>query len=314
MKNKIIFLIIVSLILFSINLISGTSFVLKNRAIVFDKVIKMKDVALMDKNSQRDIGELIISASPNIGKRILISKKEIYEKLIGNGVANPVLRGALSVLVNRKGKSVNTKFFKKRILDYIQKYSKWKNGLSLKILSTKTFIIPESGVKWKIIPVNGQDFFGNILFKIKAYKGNDEIFSDWIVARLKINKKVAIANRIISKNELIREDDIRWEEREITLFIKNAIFNPESIIGKRSGRTIRTNTVITTNNLESEYLVKRGYLSSLVAQYKSIRAVADVIPMSNGKYGDLVKVLNKHTKKILTAMVVGQNKMEVKIR
>jgi len=36
--------------------------------------------------------------------------------------------------------------------------------------------------------------------------------------------------------------------------------------------------------------------------------------MSNGKYGDLVKVMNKNTKKILTAVVTGQNKMEVRIR
>ncbi len=293
---------------------ANTSFVLKDSTIVFNEVVKLNDIALMDKNTNKRIGDLVISASPKIGNGMLISKNEIYAKLIGNGIIKPNIKGAKSVLVNRNGKTISAKFFKSRILNYIKKYSKWKTGLSLKIVSTKQIIIPEAGVIWKIIPVNGQDFFGNILFKIKAYKANKELYSDWIIAKLKIEKKVAIANRIIRKNELIGKDDIRWEEREITAFIKNAVFNPKLIIGRRSGRTIRTNTVITTNNLASEYLVRRGFLSSLTAKYKSIRAIADVIPMTNGKYGDMVKVINKNTKKILTAIVIGQNKMEVIIR
>jgi flagella basal body P-ring formation protein FlgA len=314
MDNKR-FLIVIGLLFFTLaNYAYGTSFVLKSSAIVFDEVVKMRDIALMDKLTKLKIGELVISSSPNIGKQINISKREIYEKLIGNGVSNPVLKGAKNISVNRRGKLVNTSFFKKRILDYIKKYSRWKNGLTLKIITNKKIIIPLSGVSWKIIPVNGQDFFGNILFKLRAFKNGEEVLADWIVARLKIEKKVAIANRIIRKDEMIRQEDIRWEEREITAFTKNAIFEKIGIIGQRAGRTIRTNTVITTNNLESKYLVKRGFVSSLIVRYKSIRAVADVIPMSNGKYGDIVKVMNKNTKKILSAIVIGQNKMEVKVR
>jgi len=313
-SNKVLKVIIGLLFLGAVSYMYATSFVLKSSAVVFDEVVKMRDIALMDKLTKSKIGGLIVSYSPNIGKQLTISKREIYEKLIGNGIANPVLKGAKNVSINREGKLVNTVFFKKRILDYIKKYSRWKNGLTLKIITNKKIIIPISGVSWKIIPVNGQDFFGNILFKIRAFKNGEELLSDWIVARLKIEKKIAIANKTIRKDEIIGKDDIRWEEREITAFTKNAVFEESGIVGQRAGRTIRTNTVITTNNLESKYLVRRGFISSLIVKYKSIRAVADVIPMSNGRYGDMVKVMNKNTKKILSAIVVGQNKMEVKVR
>ncbi len=293
---------------------SGTAFVLKENAVVFDEVVKMKDVALMDNATVRQIGDMVITASPKIGSKLTIGKREIYEKLIGNGISDPVLRGAARVQVNRNGKSVHASYFKNQILRYIQTHSKWKSGLSLTVVSNKRFVVPDTGVSWEITPVNGQDFFGNILFKVKAVKNNLELFSDWIVARLKIKRLVAISNRTLGRNELIQKKDIRWETREITAFLKNAVLDEKQIIGKRAGRTIRTNSVITENNLESAFLVRRGYLSSLVAKYKSIHAVADVIPMSNGKYGDLIKVVNKNTKTVLTAMVIGQNKMEVKIR
>lgn len=309
---KVIFFLIVFISFLSV--IYSTSFVLKRKTVVFDNVVKMKDIAMMDNHTMNKIGNLIISSSPNIGNGLIIGKREVFEKLIGNGVSNPILKGAKRVFVSRKGKIVNMSYFKDKILKYVRKYSKWKEGISIKIKTNKKIIVPSIGVSWKIIPVNGQDFFGNILFKIRAFKNNEEIFSDWIIADLTVEKKVALANRTISKDEMIGETDIRWEEREITPFIKNAVFNKGQIIGRRAGRTIRTNTVITANNLESKYLVRRGMLASLIVNYKSIRAIADVIPLSYGKYGDYIKVMNKSTRKILTALVVGRNKMEVKVR
>jgi len=309
---KIIFFTII--FISALSVIYSSSFVLKSKTVVFDNVVKMKDIAMMDNYTMNKVGNLIISSSPEIGNGIEIGKREVFEKLIGNGISNPILKGAKKVFVSRKGKTVDMSYFKNKILKYVKKFSRWKNGINIKIKTNKKIIVPSIGVTWKIIPVNGQDFFGNILFKIKAFKNNEEIFSDWIIADLTVEKKVALANRTISKDEMIGENDIRWEEREITPFIKNAVFNKAQIIGRRAGRTIMTNTVITANNLESKYLVRRGMLSSLIVNYKSIRAVADVIPLSNGKYGDFVKVMNKSTKKILTALVVGQNKMEVKVR
>ena len=76
-NKKIILLSGAFIVLFTISLVCSTSFVLKDRAIVFDKVIKMKDVALMGKATNKRIGDLIISAYPNIGNKLLISKKEI---------------------------------------------------------------------------------------------------------------------------------------------------------------------------------------------------------------------------------------------
>ena len=159
-QNKKILMIFLVFIM-SLNLSSSTSFILKDNTVVFDEVIKMRDIALMDNVTNRKIGNLVISASPKVGERILIGKKEIYEKLVGNGYKKPVLKGAHNVLVNRSGKTLNTAFFKNKILAYIKKYSKWKSGLSLKIVTTKKIVVPATGVQWKIIPVNGQDFFGN---------------------------------------------------------------------------------------------------------------------------------------------------------
>jgi flagella basal body P-ring formation protein FlgA len=296
---------------------SSTALVLKHRAVVSSDIVKIKDVAQMNQSTRNRIGNLIIAAAPELGSTTTISKKEIYEKLIGNGfnLTQSQLKGAANIKILRKGQVINPSHFQGMIHQYITTHSKWKDGVTVKVVSAKDIVIPESGVRWQLMPANGQDFFGNILFKIDGYSNrtNEEIYSNWIVAKLTIRQPVAISNRTIQKNEPISESDIRWETREITVFTKDAILNSRDIVGHKSGRIIRANSVITGKLMEKKFLVKRGGMATLIAKINHIKATSQVKVMSNGSYGDLVRVINTRSKKIITATVKGRNLLEVDV-
>ena len=290
--------------------------VLKARAVVSDDIVRIKDIALMDAPTRSRIGSLVIAAAPGLGNTTTIGKQEIYEKLIGNGVSSPQVKGAASVTVMRKGMVVEPTFFKEKIHQYIVTHSKWKDGVEVEIVTSKTIVVPESGIRWQLTPANGQDFFGNILFKVKAISdtNNEEIYSNWIVAKLKINKLVAVSNRTIQKNETIGENDIRWENREIDAFIKSAILDKQEIIGRKAGRIIRPNSVITESLMEKKLFVRRGDMATLVARLKGIKATSTVKVLANGSYGDTVRVMNTQSKKIISAVVTGKNTLEVNVQ
>jgi flagella basal body P-ring formation protein FlgA len=292
---------------------AADTFVLKETAVVSDNIVKMKDIALMDRATRNRIGQLVVAVSPELGGTHRISKQEIYEKLVGNGIHSPEIKGAAGVKIIRKGISVKPSFFKDVVHKYIVTHSKWKDGVQVEIVSSKPLMIPESGVRWQLMPANGQDFFGNVLFKIKAYSktSNEIIYSNWITAKLEISKRVAVSNRTIQKNERISEDDLRWETREITVFTKDAILDKKGIIGQKSGRIIRPNTVITTRLMETKYLVRRGGTAILTARLNTVKATSTVKVLSNGGYGDTVQVMNSASRKILSAVVTGKNKLEV---
>ncbi len=295
------------------------TFVLKNAAVVSDTIVKMKDIAHMDKvdKQTRDkVGELVVAVSPEMGRQGSIRKQEVYEKLIGNGVTSPQLRGAAVVKIERKGSFISPAFFKEQIHNYIINNSKWNDGVEVQIVSKKRIVVPSSGIKWKLEPANGQDFFGNVLFKITALRAatNEEVYSNWVVAKLKITKKVAVSNRTIQRNESISPDSIRWETRQITVFTKDALFDAGSVVGKRTGRVVRPNTVITTNLLAKRYLVKRGSMATLIAKLPSIKAPSSVKVLSDGGAGDIVRVMNTSSRKILYATVTGENKLEVSVQ
>jgi flagella basal body P-ring formation protein FlgA len=296
--------------------VTSNMMVLKDNPIVSGDVVRIKDVALMDSPTRDRIGDMIISVSPELGKSISIQKQEIYEKLVGNGFQSPEIKGPASITVLRKGMVVKPAFFKEQIYRYIIENSKWKDGVQVEIITAKEIVVPESGVRWQLIPANGQDFFGNVLFEVKAFSidSNDAIYSNWITARLKIVKDVPISNRDIQKNQPITDTDIRWETREITAFTKDAILEKGEIIGQRADRIIRTNTVITSTLLEKKFLVKRGDMATLVAQLKSVKATTVVKALSDGSLGDSVQVMTVDSKKIITAYVTGKNTLEVNVQ
>lgn len=289
------------------------SLVLKSRAVVSDDIVRIKDIAQMDASARSRIGKLAIAVSPELGKTSSILKKEIYDKLVGNGIHTPNIKGPASITVIRKGQVISPSFFKNKIHHYIVTHSKWKDGVEVAVSTSKAVVVPEANVSWQLIPANGQDFFGSVLFKARATSATtgEELYSGWIVAKLRIVKRVAISNRTIQKNERLTLNDIRWEVREITPFIKEAILTENEILGERPGRIIRSNSVITANLLEKKYLVRRGGMATLIAQYKGIKATSSVKVLGNGAIGDTVKVMNTNSKRIMAAVVAGKNKVEV---
>ncbi len=313
MKKISLFLLLSLSVLVSAALPAANTFVLKETATVSDNIVRIKDVALMDNPTRNRIGNLVIAVSPELGKADRIPRREIYEKLVGNGIQSPLIKGAVSVKIVRNGIAVKPSFFKDMLHNYIVKNSRWKDGVTVEITSAKAITVPESGVRWVLRPANGQDFFGNVLFKAKAYSKvtNEELYSNWIVAKLKIVKKVAVSNRTIQKNEMLSDDDLRWETREIDAFTKDALFTREEIVGEKAGRTIRPNSVITSGLLEKKFLVRRGGVATLVARLNSIKATSKVKVLSNGTIGDNVRVMNTVSRKILSAVVTGKNTLEV---
>jgi flagella basal body P-ring formation protein FlgA len=307
MKRIILFM---SLLVLA-TIIHTETFVLLESVKVTDAIVRLNDIALMDNDTQNQIGSLPMTVSPEIGQYQTLSRAEVSSKLLGNGIQNPVFKGAEIIRILRQGVVIKSSHLQPLIKKYIQTHSSWKDGVEVKIASSKQLIVPHADTQWKITPANGQDFFGSMLFRIQGIWKNELVADAWLMAELTIVRPVAISNRQIQKNEAVSAEDIRWENRELTPFTKNALLSETGIIGKRTSRLINANTVITASLLNKNFLVQRGHSATLIASTKSIRATSKVTALANGQEGDMVKVINNDSKIIIIARVCGENLLEV---
>lgn len=316
MKHFFLPLFLLLTLRLAVGLSAADTFILKETAVVSDNVVRMKDIALMDSALANRIGNLVVAAAPEMNQSGAISKLEITEKLKGNGIPAPRIEGPNAIIVLRRGVTISAGYFKDLVLNYIMEHSHWGDGVSVDIVFSKQITIPETGVRWQITPANGQDFFGSVLFRLEGVseESGETIISHWLSARLRIVKPTPVTNRMIMKDETFTLADIRWEERELTAFTKDAILKPEEIMGLRAGRTIRANSVVTSNMMEKRFLVRRGAEANLTAIFKNLRATSMVKVLADGLAGDTVRVLNTASMKVISATVTGPNQLEVMVK
>ena len=71
---------IISLILlFCFNLISlGNYILLKKQTIVYDESVRLRDIAILKDSTDKQCGDLIVAASPEMDKSFQIYKQENY--------------------------------------------------------------------------------------------------------------------------------------------------------------------------------------------------------------------------------------------
>ncbi len=286
---------------------------LRERATVSAELVRIADVAELPAGADPRLGGLVIGAAPDPGAAQVYPRREIYEKLVGNGFTATRLEGAAAVRVERNGRSLETSFFQPAIAAYVARHSRWGDGLTVTVLPGRPLPVPGGDLEWIVQPANGGDFFGNVLFRVAARSGDREVFNGWVTARLKIEAPVAVSNRALGPGEAIADADVRWERREITPFTRNAVLAPAELAGRRAARLIRPNTVLTAELLQGDWLVRRGQTATLAVDHHGVRATTTVRVLADGRLGDRVRAQNESSRQLLTARVTGSGALEVEV-
>jgi flagella basal body P-ring formation protein FlgA len=292
----------------------GLDLVLKDKAAVSDNVIRLRDVADLPAANGAVYADLILAPALEPGQTQTLSAAEIIDKLRGNGCARVQMSGAQVVHVMRRGHKVEAAFFVEKIRTYLLANSLWDEGVKISIPSAKAVIVPENDVDWQIIPSPGEDLNGHVLFHIRGIYKGDEIFNNWLSAKVTVEKLVAVARRSLEKADTIRDADISWEKREITPLLRKAMLSEGDVVGAKTMQYVPAHSVITADMLATALLVRRGEPARLQASLKDIVAVSTVTPLVDGRLGDRIRVMTTLSKKIIMATVSGRNELQMEIQ
>ena len=153
---------------------------------------------------------------------------------------------------------------------------------------------------------SGRKFF-NIIFKTdgKFLKGLN------IAADLKVVLPVAVAANHIKKGEPVSETSIQIEEREISRDLTQIVTDPSDVIGKQAKVDIAKGEVITIGSAETMTLVNQGDVVNIVAESNMLRVAVKGVVRDKGGKGELVKVLNVSSNKIIHAKIIDSNTVKV---
>ncbi|RMD47234.1 MAG: flagella basal body P-ring formation protein FlgA, partial [Aquificota bacterium] len=85
-------------------------------------------------------------------------------------------------------------------------------------------------------------------------------------------------------------------------------YNIKDVLGKKVRFSIRKGEPITYSKLQKEFLVLRNTNVEVIYKKKNFLIKLIGIALENGEFGDLIKVRNTSSGKIILCKVIGRNK------
>lgn len=114
------------------------------------------------------------------------------------------------------------------------------------------------------------------------------------------------AARVIERGQTITRDHLQLQEVNIGKASRGFYDDVEEVVGQGAKRRIRAGQLIAPNLLSAPLLVRRGQQVSIVASQDGISASATGEALANGREGEVIRVRNLGSQKVIEAQVVEE--------
>jgi len=124
---------------------------------------------------------------------------------------------------------------------------------------------------------------------------------------------VLVAAKPLIKGQKIDESAAAFEKHNIAR-LKNGYFSRDSALGLlEAKRNLVRGTVLTPANLKPLMLVRSGQRVTLVLDYNGLQIKSSGKALRSARMGELVKVRNSQSQKIVEGVVVGEGLVRISI-
>lgn len=168
------------------------------------------------------------------------------------------------------------------------------------------------------VPVSGQvevtsmspsPAMGLVTFQAIEPRGSQTVNG---TAFVRVWSKIAVATRPIQHKETFNPKNVAFEERELSQLLGRGYFStPNAVLEKRARGYIRAGQTLGINNTDTAMQIESGKIVDMVKNSGMISVAAKVRAIDSGRPGDMIRVENPASKKILTAKVVTSESVEV---
>jgi len=215
------------------------------------------------------------------------------------------------VKVKREGIRISRKDLEAIARHCIKRNNPWGRDLKIvEIKATKEVLLPKGKISYWC-QLNGSPV-GNFSVPI-IFKLNGEIVSrTWVMAKTRLVIPVVVAKYPIKRGEIITSEKLKIVKKDISALPKGMFVKKEEVIGKKAKTNISVGRIIYKAMVEVPPVIKRGQRVMIVAESDTLKVTAPGMAKQDGRVGEVIKVENLLSKKIVSGTVVDSQTVRVK--
>ena len=173
------------------------------------------------------------------------------------------------------------------------------------------FSVPNGVIDIKVsVPSATINYIGVTPVKARISVGGRMYRDVNFVMSVKVFDFVAVANHDLRIETPVTESDFRMEEVPVdgrTEYVKDV----QEIVGLVPHRIIRAGSPVSINFFRQPVAIASGQPVKIIVRYKGIEATAKGIALTRGRIGEVIKVKNEASQKIVSAKVIDAGTVEV---
>jgi len=131
---------------------------------------------------------------------------------------------------------------------------------------------------------------------------------------VQVFQPVAMTTRPLARGDILSATDIKMVERDLSALKRGYIIDSKQPVGMVVKRRIGTDSIITPQLLEAPRLVRRGEQVAIIAESRGIEIRAVGKALADGSRGDLIRVRNTASKKVIEAVVTEPGVVKARTR
>jgi len=129
--------------------------------------------------------------------------------------------------------------------------------------------------------------------------------------RIHVSENVVVAARPLSPNQQLTASDVRIEEREVGNTTAKYLTKIDDVTGLVTNRLIREGTIFTQTMLQNPVILEAGTSVSILVDMNGVKIKTDGVTLQRGRIGQLIRVRNATSQKVLRARVLDHMTVEV---
>ena len=256
-----------------------------------------------------------ITRSPLPGQKRFVGADFIRIRLRQSGIDTDTIlfTGSDDVSISRKKATLSTQQIRSDVERQIRRLMPWddEDVVIQNISLDDTVILPAGKQSYRIIPNRNEDYLGRTVFALHFLVDGVVVRKTWVNVTISVSVDVVAVVRPLGKHQHIEPDDIVLKRHDLAKLPSDTVRNIEDALGNRTKRMIYPNTVLQSSMIVTPPMVRRGDLVKIVASSGPMTITASGRIKQQGCKGDLVKVVNTDSNRIITARVTGPGKVAV---
>jgi flagella basal body P-ring formation protein FlgA len=138
-------------------------------------------------------------------------------------------------------------------------------------------------------------------------------WSLYVPVSVRLIQEVVVTARALARGSLLSTKDLRMEQRNIGGLSSGYFTELPEVLGKNLTRSLGEGVVLNPTVVKAPILVRRGQRVTLLAETNGIEVRMAVKAMSDGSAGDLIRVRNLRSKRIIEGIVDDDGIVKIQI-